>query len=403
MERMQIMKKLAKRTTKVTGSKTLSVTAKANELKAKGEDIVVLTVGEPDFPTPDYIKKAGIKAINDNFTKYTAEGGIIELKKAVVKKYSDDFGVEITPKNVICSNGAKHALANVIMAICEKGDEVIIPQPAWVSYPELVRLADAKVVDIFTDEKTAFKVTPEMLKKAVTEKTKLIILCSPSNPTGAIYSEKELREIGKIVKKNDLYIIFDEIYEKLIFDGKKHFCMLNIKDIKDNVISINGVSKSYAMTGWRIGYAVANEEIISASHKIQSHVTSNPNSIAQKAAVEAMTGDQTEVNKMRDIFEQRRDEGYKLVKKIPNSVCYKPDGAFYFFVDFSYYFGKKFKGTVIKTNDDLCEFFITELKVASVTGSAFGSEKHVRFSFATSNERFKEGIERIIKGLKLLK
>lgn len=397
------MKKLAKRTTKVTGSKTLSVTAKANELKAKGEDIVVLTVGEPDFPTPDYIKKAGIKAINDNFTKYTAEGGIIELKKAVVKKYADDFGVEITPKNVICSNGAKHALANVIMAICEKGDEVIIPQPAWVSYPELVKLADAKVVDIFTDEKTAFKVTPEMLKKAVTEKTKLIILCSPSNPTGAIYSEKELREIGRIVKKYDLYIIFDEIYEKLIFDGKKHFCMLNIKDIKDNVISINGVSKSYAMTGWRIGYAVANEEIISASHKIQSHVTSNPNSIAQKAAVEAMTGDQTEVNKMRDIFEQRRDEGYKLVKKIPNSVCYKPDGAFYFFVDFSYYFGKKFNGTVIKTNDDLCEFFITELKVASVTGSAFGSDKHVRFSFATSNERFKEGIERIIKGLKLLK
>lgn len=397
------MKKLAKRTTKITGSKTLSVTAKANELKAKGEDIVVLTVGEPDFPTPDYIKKAGIKAINDNFTKYTAEGGIIELKKAVVKKYSDDFGVEITTKNVICSNGAKHALANVIMAICEKGDEVIIPQPAWVSYPELVRLADAKVVDIFTDEKTAFKVTPEMLNKAITDKTKLIILCSPSNPTGAIYSEKELREIGRIVKKNDLYIIFDEIYEKLIFDGKKHFCMLNIKDIKDNVISINGVSKSYAMTGWRIGYAVANEEIISASHKIQSHVTSNPNSIAQKAAVEAMTGDQTEVNKMRDIFEQRRDEGYKLVKKIPNSICYKPDGAFYFFVDFSYYFGKKFNGTVIKTNDDLCEFFITELKVASVTGSAFGSDKHVRFSFATSNERFKEGIERIIKGLKLLK
>jgi aspartate aminotransferase len=397
------MKKLAKRTTKVTGSKTLSVTAKANELKAKGEDIVVLTVGEPDFPTPDYIKKAGIKAINDNFTKYTAEGGIIELKKAVVKKYMDDFGVEITPKNVICSNGAKHALANVIMAICEKGDEVIIPQPAWVSYPELVKLADAKVVDIFTDEKTGFKVTPAMLNKAITKKTKLIILCSPSNPTGAIYSEKELKEIGKIVKKHDLYIIFDEIYEKLIFDGKKHFCMLNIKDIKDNVVSINGVSKSYAMTGWRIGYAVANEEIISASHKIQSHVTSNPNSIAQKAAVEAMTGDQTEVNKMRDIFEQRRNEGYRLVNKIPDTVCYKPEGAFYFFVDFSYYFGKKFNGKVIKTNDDLCEFFITELKVASVTGSAFGSDKHVRFSFATSNERFKEGIERIIKGLKLLK
>ncbi len=397
------MKKLAKRTEKVERSKTLSVTAKANELKAKGEDIVVLTVGEPDFPTPDNIKKVGIKAINDNFTKYTAEGGIIELKKAVVKKYADDFGVEITPKNVICSNGAKHALANVILAICEKGDQDIIPQPAWVSYPELVKLADAKPVDIFTDEKTAFKVTPEMLNKAITAKTKLIILCSPSNPTGAIYTEKELKEIGKIVKKNEIYIIFDEIYEKLIFDGKKHFSMMKIKDIRDNVISINGVSKSYAMTGWRIGYAVANEQIIDASHKIQSHMTSNPNSIAQKASVEAILGDQKEMKRMRDIFEQRRDEGFALIKKIPHTICYKPDGAFYFFVDFSYYFGKKFNKTVIKTNDDLCDFFITELKVAAITGSAFGSDKHVRFSFATSNERFKEGIERIIKGLKLLK
>jgi aspartate aminotransferase len=397
------MKKLAKRTTKVTRSKTLSVTAKANELKAKGEDIVVLTVGEPDFPTPDKIKKAGIKAINDNFTKYTAEGGIIELKNAVVKKYKDDFGVTITPKNVICSNGAKHSLANVILSICEKGDEVIIPQPAWVSYPELVRLADAKPVDIDTDESTGFKVTPDMLKKAITEKTKLIILCSPSNPTGAIYTEKELKEIGKLVKKHDLYIIFDEIYEKLIFDGKKHFCMLNIKDIKDNVISINGVSKTYAMTGWRIGYAVACEEIIDASHKIQSHTTSNPNSIAQKAAVEAILGDQAEIERMRQIFEQRRDEGYKLIKKIPDVVCYKPDGAFYFFVDFSKYFGKKYNGRLIKTNDDLCDFFITELKVAAITGSAFGSAKHIRFSFATSNERFAEGIKRIANGLKLLK
>jgi aspartate aminotransferase len=397
------MRELAKRTKKVTRSKTLSVTAKANELKAKGEDIVVLTVGEPDFPTPDNIKKAGVKAINDNFTKYTAEGGIIELKQAVVKKYKDDFGVAITHKNVVCSNGAKHALANVIMSVCGSGDEVIIPQPAWVSYPELVRLSDAKVVDIDTDEKTGFKVTPAMLKKAITAKTKLIILCSPSNPTGSIYTEKELREIGKIVSKHDLYIIFDEIYEKLIFDNKKHFCMLNIKDIKDNVISINGVSKTYAMTGWRIGYAVANEMIIDAAHKIQSHMTSNPNSIAQKAAIEAILGDQKEIEKMRKIFEQRRDEGYKLIKKIPGVVCYKPDGAFYFFVDFSSYFGKKFRGSVIKTNDDLCDFFITELKVASITGSAFGSSKHIRFSFATSNERFAEGIKRIIKGLKLLK
>lgn len=397
------MKKLAKRTQKVTRSKTLAVTAKANELKTKGEDIVVLTVGEPDFPTPQNIKDAGIKAINDNFTKYTAAGGIVELKQAVVKKYKNDFGVGITPKNIVCSNGAKHALANIIMTVCEKGDEVIIPQPAWVSYPELVRLADAKVVEIGTDERTGFKVTPDMLEKAITPKTKMLILCSPSNPTGSIYTEKELKDIGKLIKKHDLYVIFDEIYEKLIFDGKKHFCMLKIKDIRDNVIAINGVSKTYAMTGWRIGYAVANEEIIDASHNIQSHMTSNPNSIAQKAAIEAVLGDQAEIERMRKIFEERRDAGYKLIKKIPDVICYKPDGAFYFFVDFSAYYGKKFKGKVIKNNDDLCDFFIAELKVAAITGSAFGSDKHIRFSFATSNERFAEGVKRIIKGLKLLK
>jgi aspartate aminotransferase len=397
------MKKLAKRTTKITRSKTLFVTAKANEMRSKGEDIVVLTVGEPDFPTPDNIKKAGIKAINENFTKYTPAGGIMELKKAVVKKYCDDFGVDISPKNVICSNGAKHSLATVISVICEKGDEVIIPQPAWVSYPDLVRLNDAETVDIMTDESTGFKVTPEMLEKAVTPKTKMIILCSPSNPTGSIYTEKELHALASVIKKYDLYVIFDEIYEKLIFDKKKHFCMLNIKDIADNIICINGVSKTYAMTGWRIGYAVANEEIIDAAHKIQSHVTSNPNSIAQKAALEAILGDQTEIENMRRIFEERRNEGHKLIKSIPNTVCYKPDGAFYFFVDFSYYFGKKFKGKKIKDNDDLCEYFIEELKVAAISGSAFGSPNHIRFSFATSNERFAEGMNRIKEGLKLLK
>ena len=396
------MKKLAKRTERITRSRTLFVTAKANELKAKGEDIVVLTVGEPDFPTPDNIKQAGIKAINDNFTKYTATGGIPELKKAVVKKYKDDFGVDITPDNVICSNGAKHSLATIIQAVCEKGDEVIIPQPAWLSYPDMVRLTDAKTVDIYTDESTGFKASAEMIEKAVTDKTKMIIICSPSNPTGSIYSEKELRAIGKVVKKHDLYIIFDEIYEKLLFDGKKHFSMMKIKDIKDNVISINGVSKTYAMTGWRIGYAVANAEIIDAAHNIQSHYTSNPSSIAQKAAIEAINGDQSEIERMRTIFEERRNEGYKLIISIPNTICYKPDGAFYFLVDFSYYYGKKFNGKKIKDNDDLCEFFIEELKVAAISGSCFGTAKHVRFSFATSSERFALGMKRIKEGLKLL-
>ena len=397
------MKKLAERTERITRSKTLFVTAKANQLKAQGEDIVVLTVGEPDFPTPDNIKQAGIKAINENFTKYTAVGGIPDLKNAVVKKYKDDFGVEITPKNVLCSNGAKHSLATVIQAVCEKDDEVILPQPYWLSYPDIVRLADAKIVEIHTDETTEFKASAEMIEKAVTDKTKMIILCSPSNPTGSIYSEKELRKIAEVVKKYDLYIIFDEIYEKLIFDGKKHFSMMMINDIKDNVISINGVSKNYAMTGWRIGYAIANEQIIDAAHNIQSHYTSNPSSIAQKAAIEAILGDQSEIERMRQIFETRRNEGYELINTIPEIICCKPDGAFYFLVDFSYYYGKEFNGKKIKDNDDLCEFFIEELKVAAISGSCFGSNQHVRFSFATSSERFSLGIKRIKEGLKLLK
>ncbi|MFO7810384.1 MAG: pyridoxal phosphate-dependent aminotransferase [Candidatus Delongbacteria bacterium] len=396
------MKKLAERTKNITRSKTLFVTARANEMRKAGEDIVVLTVGEPDFPTPENIKNAGIIAINDNFTKYTPAGGIIELKMAVVEKYREDFDIDITVKNVICSNGAKHSLSTIITAICEKDDEVIIPLPSWVSYPDMVKLTDADIVNIETDETTEFKITPEMLERAVTDKTKMIILCSPSNPTGASYSEKELRDIGKIVKKYDIYVVYDEIYEKLLYDEKKHFSMLSIEEIKDNVICINGVSKTYAMTGWRIGYAIANEEIIDVAHKIQSHVTSNPNSIAQKAALEAITGDQTEIINMRNIFEQRRNEGYDIIKDIPNIVCYKPDGAFYFFVDFSYYFGKKYNGNIINTNQDLCKFFIEDLKVAAISGSAFGSDKHVRFSFATSNERFKEGMRRIKEGLKLL-
>ncbi|MDA3837993.1 MAG: pyridoxal phosphate-dependent aminotransferase [Candidatus Delongbacteria bacterium] len=397
------MKRLSNRINTISRSKTLSVTAKAAELRASGKDIVVLTVGEPDFPTPMNIKNAGKKAIDDNFTKYTAAGGIKELKEVVVRKYKEDFNVDIGIENVVACNGAKHALANIILTCCEAGDEVIIPNPAWVSYPELVRLASATPIFINTDETTNFKLTPEILNKNINSRTKMLILCSPSNPTGSIYTKEELIELAKVIKKHDIYVIYDEIYEKLIYDGNEHFSMMQIDDIRNNVISINGVSKTYAMTGWRIGYAVAEKSIISTCQKIQSHMTSNPNSIAQKAAIEALEGDQTEIEEMRKTFEMRRNVGYELIKQIPHTKCHKPEGAFYFFVDFSYYLGKKFNDKVIETNDDLCDFFISEPKVAAITGSAFGSDKHVRFSFATSKERFKEGMDRIIEGLKLLK
>ena len=393
------MKRLAERGNKISASKTLALAAKAKRMKSEGKDVISLTVGEPDFPTPQNIKDAAFKAINENFTHYTAASGIDELKQAVVDKYKNEFGVEYTKDNIVISNGAKQSLSNAILAICEEGDEVLIPTPSWVSYPELVKLADATPVTFFVGDDKEFKIDAQLLREQITEKTKMLLLCSPSNPCGTVYSVEELREIANVIKESGIYVIFDEIYEKLVYDGFIHHSMTEFEDIKDQVISINGVSKAYAMTGWRIGYSVASKEISSIAKKIQSHQTSGPNSIAQKAALQALTGDDSEVEKMRLKFDERRKAGYERICKIADINVVKPQGAFYFYVDFSAYFGKKFGEKIISNCDELANYFLEDLLVASVPGSAFGSEAHIRFSYACSKEDFLKAMDRVEEGL----
>ncbi len=397
------MRKLAKICSVISPSKTLEFNQKATQMKKQGIDVISLTVGEPDFATPDYIKEEAFKAINENFTRYTAVPGIVELREAIVEKYKNEFGVEYTINNVVVSNGAKQSLSNVIMAISEKGDEVIIPTPSWVSYPEMVNIAGAKPIIVPCDDTTNFKLTADKLKSLINDNTKAVILCSPSNPCGTIYTEEELREIAKVIKETGIYIIYDEIYEKLVYDGVKHFSMTQIEEIKEQVIAINGVSKAYAMTGWRIGYAIANDEISAACRKIQGHMTSSANSIAQKAATMALKGSQQDVENMRIEFDKRRKNGVEKLKEIPNVKIIEPKGAFYLFVDFSAYIGKSFEGKEIKDIDDLTLYFLNNLHVAAITGLAFGSEKHIRFSYACSIETMNEGIRRIKEGLEKLK
>lgn len=396
------MKKLADRSYKLSLSQTLSISAKANKMKSKGVDVVNLTVGEPDFPTPHNIKMAAVRALHKDFTRYTNSSGIEPLREAVCEKYYKEFGVQYDINNVTISNGAKQALTNVIMSVCERGDEVIIPTPSWLSYPEMVLLASATPVSVYSDESTDFKITPERLEANITNNTKLLILCSPSNPTGAVYTKDELAALAKVIKDNNIYVIFDEIYEKLIYGDTEFTSMCAFNDIRDQVILINGVSKSYAMTGWRIGYSIANKEISKVVRKLQSHMTANPNSIAQKAAIEATVGDQSEVERMRSIFDKRRLAGYDRIMRMDDVSCFLPRGAFYFFADFSKYFGMRNRGRLIENNDDLCNYFLEELLVASVSGSAFGSPKHIRFSFACSEYDFLRGMDRIEEGLKKL-
>ncbi|MBN1968067.1 MAG: pyridoxal phosphate-dependent aminotransferase [Candidatus Delongbacteria bacterium] len=396
------MKKLADRSYKLSLSQTLAISAKANKMKSKGVDVVNLTVGEPDFPTPHNIKAAAITAINENFTKYTNSSGIEPLRQAVVDKYSEEFGVTFDWQNVTISNGAKQALNNVIMAVCEEGDEVIIPTPSWLSYPEMVLLSGATPVLVYADENSGFKITAEQLRSKITKSTKLLILCSPSNPTGAVYSREELEELVEVIKESNIYVIFDEIYEKLIYDDKRHVSLCEFDEIREQVILINGVSKSYSMTGWRIGYSIANEEISKVIRKLQSHMTANPNSIAQKAAIEAIRGDQAEVERMRQIFNKRRLAGYEKLKSIEGVDLIMPSGAFYFYVDFSEYLNRRVRGRLIESTDDLTNYFLEDLLVAAVSGTSFGSTKHVRFSFACSEFEFLRGLDRIEAGLKKL-
>jgi aspartate aminotransferase len=394
---------LSKKGESISPSSTLVIDAKAKKMKSEGVDVIGFGAGEPDFNTPEHIKKAAIEAINSNFTRYTPASGIMQLKEGICNKFKSENGLEYTTKNVVVSNGAKHSLINTFQAILNPGDEVIVPIPYWVSYPEMIKMADGVPVFLETTEEQGFKFTIEMLKNVITSKTKAIIINSPSNPTGMVYKKEELEEIGKVALENDMYIVSDEIYEKLIYDNEQHTSIASINEqVKDRTIIINGVSKSYAMTGWRIGYTVANEKISKIMSNIQSHAASNPNSIAQKAALAAITGPQESVESMRKEFSKRRDYMVETINNIENVSCLKPTGAFYVMMNISKLIGKSVDGKNIASGNEFVQYLLEKAKVAVVPGAGFGVDNYVRLSYATSMENIINGLKRIEEFVKSL-
>lgn len=381
----------------ISPSPTLAIDSKFKMMKKEGIDVVGFGAGEPDFDTPKHIKDAAIKAINDGFTKYTPASGTVELKKAIVNKLKEENGLDYDISNIVVSNGAKHSLVNAFMAILNPGDEVIIPAPFWVSYPEMVKLADGIPVFLETKEENNFKFSLDDLKKAVTDKTKAIVLNNPSNPTGMLYTKDELSKIADFAVEKNIYVISDEIYEALVYDGLESFISIaSFSDkIKDLTIIVNGVSKTYAMTGWRIGYTASNEMIAKAMSNIQSHATSNPNSIAQVAATAALTGPKDEIFKMKEAFFERRNHLVSLINDIEGVSCIKPNGAFYVMMNISGLLGKSYNGTVVENVDTLCELLLSEVKLALVPGTGFGAPNYVRWSYATCMENINEGIKRL--------
>ena len=394
------MKELSVKNMAISPSPTLSIDAKYKEMLANGIDVVGFGAGEPDFDTPDYIKEAAIKAIRDGQTKYTPAAGTMVLRKAVAEKFLRDNKVSYAPTQIVVSNGAKHSLVNAFSAILNPGDEVIIPAPFWVSYPEMVKLADGVPKIIYTDEEHHFKITPEQFESAITDKTKAIVMNSPSNPTGMVYTKDELKALADVAVKHNLYIVSDEIYEKLIYDGNKHVSVASLgEDIKERTIIVNGVSKTYAMTGWRIGFTASNEKIAKIMSNIQSHAASNPNSIAQAATVAALEGPQDEIEMMRKTFEERRKYMVERINKIDGVSCIMPQGAFYIMMNVKNLFGKEIAGKVINSSDEFAELLLEKAKVALVPGSGFGAEGYVRWSYATSMENINKGLDRLEKFL----
>lgn len=392
---------LSRKGKKISSSVTLAITAKAKMLKEQGVDVVSFGAGEPDFNTPENIQEAGISAIKKGLTRYTPASGILELKEAICKKLNSDNNLLYKPSQIVISNGAKHGLYNALMAICNPGDEIIVPIPYWVSYPELVKLADGIPVYVETKEEDNFKYTKAGLLSAISNKTKAIILNSPNNPTGVAYTRSELEMISELAIKHDLIIISDEIYEKLVYDETKHISIASLnEDIKKRTIVLNGVSKAYAMTGWRIGYTASEEEIAKIMSNIQSHATSNPNSIAQYASVEALNGPQDAIELMRKEFEKRRNYMVEKINSIPNISCNKPDGAFYVMINISKLIGKTIKGVEINNSVELCTALLEVEKVAAIPGAGFGADNYIRLSYATSLENIIEGLNRIERFLK---
>ena len=390
--------KLSKKAERIQQSVTLAITAKAKEMKANNIDVISFGAGEPDFNTPNNIIEAAIVAMKDGNTKYTATSGILSLREAICKKFKEDNGLVYTPSQIVVSTGAKQSLANIFLAIINDGDEVIIPKPYWVSYPELVSLAGGVPVYCNSSIENEYKYNKDNIEVLINDRTKAIVLNSPNNPTGVVYSKEELIEIAEIAKKYDLLIISDEIYEKLIYDEEKHISIASIsKDAYDRTIVINGLSKSYAMTGWRLGYTACSEKIAKLMTNLQSHMTSNTCSITQYAAVEALTGPQEQIKVMVSEFEKRRDYMVETLSQMKNISIIKPKGAFYVMVNIEKFIGKDFNGKKVTDSVSFASVLLEEEKVAVIPGAAFGLENYIRLSNATSMENIKEGLERIKK------
>lgn len=397
------MSQVSARIASLAVSETLAMSQKSNELKAQGINVINLSVGEPDFFTPAHVKEAAKKAIDDNFSFYTPVPGYLSLRQAICKKLETENGLSYKPEQIVCSNGAKQDVCNVVLCVVNPGDEVIIPAPCWVSYVEMVKLAEGKSVVIRTGIEQDFKMTPAQLEAAITPKTRAIILCSPSNPTGSIYSKAELEAIANVLAKHpNIIIIADEIYEHINYLGK-HESIAQFENIKDRVAIINGVSKAYAMTGWRLGWVAAPQWLASACNKLQGQYTSGASSIAQKAAEAAYLGEQQCVEDMRLAFQRRRDLIVKLASEIEGFKVNKPEGAFYLFPECSYYLGKSYNGRQINTSADLAMFLLEEGHVACVGGLAFEAPDYIRFSYATSDENIVEAMRRVKETLGKLK
>jgi aspartate aminotransferase len=396
--------KFAKRITLIKPSPTLAIQAKANALKAAGRDIISFGAGEPDFDTPANIKQAAVRAMDAGFTKYTPVGGIDELKDAVIEKLKKDNGLDYQRTEIVVSCGAKHSLFNIAHVLFQEGDEVLVPSPYWVSYTDILYLTGATPVVIPTRESDGFKLLPEQLAAAITSRTRAIILNSPSNPAGVCYTRSELDALGEVVLRHGLLVISDDIYEKIIYDGRPFSTMAELGgELKGLTVLVNGVSKSYAMTGWRIGYIAADKQTVAEVTKYQSQNTSNPTSIAQKAAVEALRGPQESVETMRQEFQKRRDVIVTRLNAIDGVVCPKPEGAFYVFPKVSSYYGRSFAERVIGNSSEMTAYLLDEANVAVVPGVDFGHDEHIRLSYATSMAQIEKGIDRIGEALRKLR
>ena len=397
------MELLSTRLLALSPSETFAMAQKSNELKAQGFDVINMSVGEPDFYTPDHIKEAAKKAVEDNFSFYSPVAGFPDLKKAICDKLKKENELDYTPAQIVVSGGAKQSLCNVILSIIDKDDEVIIPSPYWVSYPEMVKLAEGKSVFVHAGIEQDFKITPQQLEKAITPKTKALILCSPSNPTGSVYTKEELAALAEVIEKHhNVYVIADEIYEHINYIGE-HESIAQFTKIFDRVVIVNGVSKGYAMTGWRIGWIAAPQWIASACTMLQGQYTSGPSSISQKAALAAYTGDQSCVSEMRTAFERRRSLIVDLLREIPGLNVNNPMGAFYVFPECKSYLGKSFNGKSIDTATDVAMYLLEEAHVACVGGDAFGAPGCIRFSYATSDDNIEKAIARVKTALEKLK